>query len=76
MTAATLCGTRGQGIALTGFAIRLAAEPSERFDVVYQGAFVESGVTGPRRNGEPFVPSRIDDALEAMHIRLIERAGA
>jgi len=76
VTAATLCGTRGQGIALTGFAIRLAAEPSERFDVVYQGAFVESGVTGPRRNGEPCVPSRIDDALEAMHIRLIERAGA
>jgi hypothetical protein len=76
VTAAALCGTRGQGIALTGFAIRLAAEPSERFDVVYQGAFVESGVTGPRRNGEPCVPSRIDDALEAMHIRLIERAGA
>jgi hypothetical protein len=74
VTAAALCGTRGQGIALTGFAIRLAATPSERFDVVYQGAFAESGVSGPRRNGEPCLPSRIDDALEAMHIRLIERA--
>jgi hypothetical protein len=75
VTAAALCGTRGQGIALTGFAVRLAAAPSERFDVVYQGAFVESGVTAPRRNGEPCVSSRIDDGLEAMHIRLIERAG-
>ena len=73
VTAAALCGTRGQGIALTGFAIRLAPEPSDRFDVVYQGAFAESGVSGPRRNGEPCMPSRIDDALEAMHIRLIER---
>jgi hypothetical protein len=73
VTAAALCGTRGQGIPLTGFAIRLAA-PSERFDVVYQGGFAESGVTGPRRNGEACMPSRIDDGLEAMHIRLIERA--
>jgi hypothetical protein len=74
VTAAALCGTRGQGIALTGFAIRLAAETSERFDVVYQGAFAEGGVSEPRRNGEPCLPSGIDDALEAMHIRLVERA--
>jgi hypothetical protein len=75
VTAAALCGTRGQSIPLTGFALRLAAGPSERFDVVYQGAFVESGVSPPRRNGEACLPSRIDDGLEAMHIRLIERAG-
>jgi hypothetical protein len=74
VTAAALCGTRGQGIALTGFAIRLLAQPSERFEVVYQGAFAESGVTEPRRNGEPCAPSSVDDALEAMHIRVIERA--
>jgi hypothetical protein len=76
VTAATLCGTRGRGISLTGLAIRLASPLNERFDVVYEGAFVESGVTGPRRNGEPCTPSRIDDALEAVHIRLIERVGS
>jgi hypothetical protein len=76
VTAAALCGTRGQGIALTGFAIRLAAQSSERFDVVYEGAFVEGGTTGQRWNGEPCASSKIDDALEAMHVRLIERAGA
>jgi hypothetical protein len=76
VTAAALCGTRGQGIALTGFAIRLAAASSERFDVVYQGAFVESGISGPQRNGAPCVPIRIDDGLEAMQVRLIERSGA
>src|SRR5262249_2789949 len=66
VTSAALCGTRGQGVALTGFAIRLTGEASERFDAVYEGAFAESGVSGQRRNGEPCVPSRVDDALEAM----------
>jgi hypothetical protein len=76
VTAAALCGTRGQGIALTGFAIRLAAQSSRRFDIVYDGAFVKSGVAGPLRNGEPCVSSRIDDGLEAMRIRLFDRANA
>jgi hypothetical protein len=76
VTAATLCGTRGQGIPLTGFAVRLGSQPSERFDVVYEGAFMESGVVGPRRNGEPCVPSRTDDRLEAVKIRVIERVRA
>jgi hypothetical protein len=76
VTNGALCGTRGQGIALTGFAIRLATAPSDRFDIVYHGAFAESGVSGSRQNGEPCTPSRIDDPLEAMHVRLVERAGA
>jgi len=74
VTDAKLCGTRGQGLPLTGFAIRLAPHAAERFDVVYQGAFFESGVAGPSRNGELCTPPIGDDPLEAINVRLIRRS--
>lgn len=73
VTDAKLCGTRGQGLPLTGFAIRLAPHVGNRFDVVYHGAFFESGVVGPSRNGELCLPPIADDPLEAINIRLIRR---
>ena len=74
VTDAKLCGTRGQGLPLTGFAIRLAPHAAERFDVVYQGAFFESGIAGPHRNGELCIPPITDDPLEAISVRLIRRS--
>ena len=74
VTDAKLCGTRRQGLPLTGFAIRLAPHVAERFDVVYQGAFFESGVAGPHRNGELCIPPITDDPLEAINVRLIRRS--
>jgi hypothetical protein len=71
---AKLCGTRGQGLPLTGFAIRPAPHAGKRFDVVYYGAFFESGVTGPCRNGELCLPRIADDPLEAVSVQLIGRA--
>jgi hypothetical protein len=70
---AKLCGTRGRGLPLTGFAIRLAAHLRDRFDIEYQGAFFESGVSNPGRNGEPCTPQIADDPLEALNLRLTER---
>ena len=58
---------------LTGFAIRLAAHAQEQFDVVYDGAFFESGVVGPYRNGELCTPPIGDDPLEAINVRLTRR---
>jgi hypothetical protein len=75
VTDAKLCGTRGQGLPLTGFAIRLAGDAGERFDVVYQGAFFESGTVGPNRNGELCIPPIADDPLEAINLRVIRRPG-
>jgi hypothetical protein len=69
-----LCGTRGQGLPLTGFAIRLAPHLGAQFDVVYDGAFFEGGVVGPNRNGELCVSPIADDPLEAINVRLIQRA--
>jgi hypothetical protein len=71
---AKLCGTRGHGLPLTGFAIRLMPPVSERFSVVYSGSFFASGDAGPVRDGEPCLPATRDDPLEAMLVRLVERA--
>ena len=70
---AKLCGTRGRGLPLTGFAIRLAPRLRERFDVIYEGYFFDSGATGPARNGEPCLPASVDDPLSAVRLRLVER---
>jgi len=74
VTDTKLCGTRGQGLPLTGFALRLAPHVADGFDVVYQGAFFESGVVGPHRNGEFCIARIADDPLEALHVRLVRRS--
>lgn len=68
---AKLCGTRGRGLPLTGFAVRVAAHLRDRIDVVYEGAFFDSGVTGTLRNGEPCMASIKDDPLEAINLRFV-----
>ena len=68
-----LCGTRGRGLPLTGFAVRLSANLRQQFDVVYEGSFFDSGVAGPKRNGEPCMPARLDDPLEAINVRIVRR---
>lgn len=76
VTDVKLCGTRGRGYPLTGFAVRLAPALRNQFDVIYEGHFFESGVKGPLRNGEPCLPSIADDPLGAIRLRVVERAGA
>jgi hypothetical protein len=76
ITDAKLCGTRGRGLALTGFAIRLAPTLSDRFDVVYEGSFFASGASSPKRDGETCRSYIADDPLEAIRLRVIERIGA
>jgi hypothetical protein len=75
VTEAKLCGTRGRSLPLTGFAVRLAPHVSDEFEVVYRGAFFESGIIGPKRNGELCVPPIHDDPLKAIEVRLARRAG-
>jgi len=70
---AKLCGTRGRGLPLTGFAVQLLPHLRPRFDVLYQGAFFNSGISGLCRNGEPCLPTKTDDLLEAINLRVIER---
>lgn len=70
-----LCGTRGRRLPLTGFAVRLAPRLASRFDVVYQGSFFSEGISAPERNGQPCRgAASADDPLEAMNIRILEKA--
>jgi hypothetical protein len=66
------CGTRGQSLALTGLAIRVAPHLQEQFSVIYQASFFRSGVVGPCSNGSPCLPRAADDQLEAINIRVVE----
>jgi hypothetical protein len=69
-----LCGTRGRGLPLTGFAVRVVAQRVERFEVVYQGSFFAGGISQMHQNGAPCKAATADDPLEAINVRLIERA--
>lgn len=74
VTDAKLCGTRGQGIPLTGFAIRLASHLRERYDVTYEGSFFDGGISGPVSNGRTCKSTRLDDPLEDVDIHLVLRS--
>lgn len=68
-----LCGTRGRGLPLTGFAIRIAPQRASQFEVIYQGSFFSGGISESRQNGEPCRAATADDPLEAINVRLVER---
>lgn len=67
------CGSRGRSLPLTGFAVRLAPELNQRFEIVYQGRFLVSGLGRLRRNGDPCLAERVDDPLCAIRIDIIDR---
>lgn len=68
-----LCGTRGQGLPLVGFAVRVVPQLADRFAVQYQGSFFAAGISDLRQDGEPCRAATGEDPLEAINIRLIER---
>ncbi len=68
-----LCGTRGRGLPLIGFAVRVAPQRAERFEVTYQGSFFAGGISQVHQNGAPCRAATADDPLEAINVRLIER---
>jgi hypothetical protein len=73
VSGAKLCGGRKGGLAVTGFAVRVTPHLSQRYDVLYEGAFFESGTSPTMRNGEICVGERSDDPLEALNVRFVER---
>ncbi|MBV9829841.1 MAG: hypothetical protein JO001_29830 [Alphaproteobacteria bacterium] len=68
-----LCGTRGRGLPLIGFAVRMTAQKSDQFEVSYQGSFFASGISETQRNGAPCRARIADDPLEAVNVRITER---
>src|SRR5262249_26709020 len=72
----TLCGTRGRGLPLIGFAVRVVPQRADRFEVVCQGSFFAGGISALQQNGAPCRAATADDPLEAINFRLVERGAA
>lgn len=67
------CGTRGRSLRITGIAVRLSPRLQGRVTVEYSGAFFDSGISGPFKDGEPCRPLLPGDTLEAIHVRVFRR---
>ncbi len=65
------CGTRGRGLGISGFAVRLLPRLQGRVTVEYSGAFFDSGISGPCKDGEACRPLLPGDMLEAINVRMI-----
>ena len=69
-----LCGARGRGIPLIGFAVRQKAVPGGALvDCEYTGYFQSGGIAGPARNGAPCRSAVDNDPLEGMQLRITPR---
>jgi GT2 family glycosyltransferase len=73
----TACGTKGMGVPLVGFALRLRPSGgTAAYECEYSGYF-QSGLTvGPLRNGAPCRSSVANDPLEGIQVRLLRRSQA
>ena len=66
------CGTRGLGVPLLGFAVRLSPTATVApFDVEYVGKFVSGQTVGPVKNGAPIFSSSRGDPLECIHLSIV-----
>lgn len=76
ITGGNMCGSRGLGTPLIGFSIRLRGAAAERFECIYEGAFVSGYRSSVGQNGSPCRSDAIGDPLEAILLRLVEKQGA
>ncbi len=72
----SMCGSRGLGTPLIGFSIRLRGAAAERFDCIYEGAFVSGFRSAAGQNGSPCRSDAIGDPLEAILLRFVEKQAA
>lgn len=66
------CGSRGIGVPLMGFRIKLSAQANEKFVLFYCGFFMDGTVNGPVGNDD-ICTSNMRIPLEAIEIYLIAR---
>ncbi len=70
----TLCGTRGQGMPLLGFAARLRGDAAEHFDCLYEGVFIGGSRSGPCRNGAPCRSDVLGAPLEGLLLSFVPKS--
>ena len=69
------CGTSGRSTPLLGFAVRQkAGVAGARFDCEYSGYFQSGTISGPARNGAPCLSAVVNDPLEGLQLRIVDRS--
>ncbi|MDB5362586.1 MAG: hypothetical protein JWO51_3883 [Rhodospirillales bacterium] len=68
------CGTKGQGMPITGFVVRLRGPAANLFDCDYKGTFFNAGIIGPVSNGAVCGAAPFRDPLERFQLTITERA--
>jgi len=70
-----LCGSRGGGLPLLAFAVRLTPDFAERFQCEYSGTFLSGASAGPLHDGVLCTSAVMGDPLEVIELRIIEQKG-
>jgi len=74
LASGSLCGSKGQGTPLVGFAMRQkGTSGGPLFDCEYTGYFSSGAVAGPMRNGAPCRSAVENDPLEGLQLRITPR---
>jgi len=73
ITSPAFCGTRGRGLPLSAFAVRLKAPYYQQYDIVYKGSFFEGGQTQTETNGKFCRSPLPNDPMEAIQVTLIPK---
>lgn len=68
-----LCGSRGAGIPILGFGVRMAPEATARYDCLYGGKFFSGTTVGPLKDGALCCSHIPSDPLESIEVRVIAR---
>ncbi len=67
----TLCGSRGRGMPLTGFAVRVKAAAAEHYECAYTGRFLSGATVGPLRDGSICCSDAPGDPLEGIDVQVV-----
>jgi hypothetical protein len=68
-----LCGSRGRGMPIMGYAIRLKPDVADKYDCAYTGQFVSGKVLGPFKNGDLCCSDQPLDPLWGIEVYALER---
>jgi GT2 family glycosyltransferase/glycosyltransferase involved in cell wall biosynthesis len=68
-----LCGSRGAGLPIVGFAVRLKPEIADQYDCAYSGRFLSGAMAGPYTDGSLCSSNNPGDPLEGIELRIVPR---
>lgn len=71
-----LCGSRGRGMPMVGYAIRLKPEVAEKYDCTYTGKFVSGSTIGPVKNGDLCSSDLTGDPLWGIELQITPRVAS